>query len=737
MRRKAEVAVLEMSCAVCAGNVEKRAREIKGVATANVNFAAETLSLEYDSDIVTLDDVRREIRAIGYDIVIDGETSRQELEDGERERYRRLRRRVVVAWGLSVVVMALSMLFMESRVSAWLQAAAAIVALTYSGGEFFRHAAGQLRHGTAGMDLLVALSTSIAFVLSLAGTIFTDAAGAEHALYYDASTMVIAFVLTGRLLEERAKRSTGAAIKSLMGLKPQKAVRVREDGVGEEVDVARIAVGDRIMLRPGEKIAVDGVVTGGSSSVDESMINGEPMPVDKSVGDKLFAGTINMSGSVVMEARAVGDDTLLAQIIDTVRRAQGSKAPVQRLADKVSAVFVPVVVGVSALTLVLWLTVGGAALSFALMRAAAVLVIACPCALGLATPTALMVGMGRAAQSHVLIKDAVALEKLCRTECVVLDKTGTITEGHPEMTVYVRDDDDERCDSLLCGIETCSEHPLARAVAAGLTGRGVTPIMPDRFDNMPGRGVEAYYGEHRYRVGNRAFVAGDRALPQPLADMAAEQEATGATVIFFGDDERVRAVVAIADKVKENAAEAVGTLKKQGIEVHMLTGDAAGAAMNVARIAGIDTDKVMAGVMPQDKEEYVKRLQGRGMRVTMVGDGINDSQALVHADVGVAMGRGTDVAMDVAQVTLMSSNLMSLPVAIELSATCVKVIKENLFWAFFYNVIAIPIAAGALYGLGVVLTPAMAGAAMAFSSVSVVLNSLRLKYVKIASGSGK
>ncbi len=721
---------MEMSCAVCAGNVEKKVRTIPGVKSANVNFASSTLSVEYDADKVTLPHLRQEVQSIGYDLVIDEDPAGDITEAIEHKQYMALRRRVITAWVLSVPVMVLSMAFMHHMWSWWLQLGLTMCVILFCGRPFFTHALKQIREGAAGMDTLVSLSVSIAFVYSLFNMLFPhfwlDRGVTPH-LYYEAAVMVIAFVSLGKLLEERAKRSTGSAIKSLMGLQPLTARLVDADGE-REVAVSSLSVGDRISVRPGEKIAVDGVVVSGSSFVDESMISGEPLPVDKSSGDKVLSGTINGRGAFIMEACAVGGDTLLARIVETVRQAQGSKAPVQRIVDRVSAIFVPTVVAISVATFLLWLFVGGD-LSLAVTTAATVLVIACPCALGLATPTALMVGMGRGAQNHILIKDAFALENLCRTDCVVLDKTGTITQGHPVVTdmLWYGDNDDK---ALLRGIEALSEHPLAQAIADKIASLDIEATAPDSFESITGRGVEASFRGRRYRVGNASFAA-RTPLPDDKASLfVTHWQESGGSVIYYGTDDRLIALIAVSDPLKASSAEAVDSLQRQGVQVHMLTGDSPSAARAVAALTGIE--HVGAGMLPQDKDDYISDLQTKGHKVAMVGDGINDSQALARADVSIAMGQGTDVAMDVAMITLMTSDLSKLPVAIRLSRKCVGVIRQNLFWAFIYNIIAIPVAAGALYpSFGLVLNPMWAGAAMMFSSVSVVLNSLRLKRVRL------
>ena len=553
----------------------------------------------------------------------------------------------------------------------------------------------------------------------------------EPHVYYEASGVIIAFVLLGKLMEERAKNSTSSAIKGLMGLQP-KTARLVTDGKEEEVPISTLQVGNVVSVRPGEKIPVDGTLLQGSSSVDESMLSGEPIPVEKNAGDRVLAGTINQKGAFTMEATGVGGTTVLAQIVQMVQSAQGSKAPVQRIVDKISGIFVPVVVLLSLVTFVCWLVIGGAGyFSYALLSAVSVLVIACPCALGLATPTALMVGMGKGAERHILIKDAFALENLCKVDTVVLDKTGTLTEGVPVVTdSYWISDDNTRYLDILYTAEQKSEHPLASAIIRWLEDSGAKVCETENFESLTGRGVRIQVEGSTYWVGSQGlleiFQAG---IPEKGRKQIEQWQEEGQSVVFYGQDARLLAVLAISDRIKPTSAEAVKELKKQGIEVHLLTGDGVRTAERVAATLGIDHYK--AEVMPNDKEEYIVSLQQQGKKVAMVGDGINDSQALARADVSIAMGKGTDIAMDVAMVTLITSDLLLLPDAIRLSKQTVRLIYQNLFWAFIYNVIGIPLAAGVLFPInGLLLNPMLASAAMAFSSVSVVLNSLRLKFMK-------
>ena len=736
---KRTIPVLEMSCAVCAANVESTVRALEGVRVANVNFAAGTLQVEYDPAVITPAVMQQAVQAAGYDLIVEEENVAERQEQEQRKHYCSLLRRTIVAWGLCVPLMLCGMVWMHEAWSPWVQLVLTLPVLLFSGRSFYLTGWRQARHGKANMDTLVALSTSIAFLFSLFNTLFPQVwseRGLEPHVYYEAASMIVAFVLLGKTLEERAKGSTSSAIRKLMGLQPKTARLVEADGTEREVPIAQLRPGNRVGVRPGERIPVDGVLIEGASYVDESMISGEPLPVGKSSGDPVLAGTINQKGAFVLEAQAVGMATVLARIVEMVQQAQGSKAPVQRIVDRVSAVFVPTVIGLSLVTFVVWMAIGGTAvLTSALLSAVSVLVIACPCALGLATPTALMVGIGKAAERHILIKDAYALENLCHVDTVVLDKTGTLTEGRPTVTNWqwlIPDSERPSAQAVLLAAERRSEHPLATAVVRALESESVQVMTAElsTFRSLTGRGLEVESGGATYWVGSRA-LAEERlfALSAGVAEQAERWQEAGMSVIWYGRDGELVAVAAISDPVKRTSVEAVRTLKRMGIEVHMLTGDGRKTAAAVARELGIDHFE--AEVLPGDKEEYVKRLQAAGVRVAMVGDGINDSQALARAEVSVAMGQGTDIAMDVAMVTLMTSDLTLLPTAITLSHRTVRLIRQNLFWAFIYNVIGIPIAAGVLYpAYGVLLDPMWASAAMAFSSVSVVTNSLRLKWRK-------
>ena len=726
--------VLEMSCAVCAGNVESTVQALSGVEKASVNFAAGTLTVTYNPSVITLEVMQAAVQAAGYDLIVEAEDPVAMQEEKARMHYKILRRNTIGAWTLSIPLALLGMVFMHVPFGNWIMMVLALAIMIFFGRSFYVNGVRHALKGKANMDTLVALSTSIAFLFSLFNTLcpgFWLGKGLEPHVYYEASGVIIAFVLLGKLMEERAKNSTSSAIKGLMGLQP-KTARLVTDGREEEVPISNLQVGNVVSVRPGEKIPVDGTLLQGSSSVDESMLSGEPIPVEKNAGDRVLAGTINQKGAFTMEATSVGGTIVLAQIVQMVQSAQGSKAPVQRIVDKISGIFVPVVVLLSFLTFVCWLVIGGESyFSYALLSAVSVLVIACPCALGLATPTALMVGMGKGAEQHILIKDAFALENLCKVDTVVLDKTGTLTEGVPVVTdSYWISDDNIRYLDVLYTAEQKSEHPLASAILCWLEESGAKVCEAENFESLTGRGVRIQVEGVTYWVGSQGlldiFQAG---IPEKVRKQIGQWQEDGQSVVFYGQETRLLAVLAISDRIKPTSAEAVKELKKQGIEVHLLTGDGVRTAERVA--ATLDIGYYKAEVMPNDKEEYIISLQQQGKKVAMVGDGINDSQALARADVSIAMGKGTDIAMDVAMVTLITSDLLLLPGAIRLSKQTVRLIYQNLFWAFIYNVIGIPLAAGVLFPInGLLLNPMLASAAMAFSSVSVVLNSLRLKFMK-------
>ena len=728
--------VLEMTCAACAISVESMLKATAGVKDAGVNFANQTAWVEYDQKVTKPVDLQNSVRAIGYDLVVDVEDPQAVQQEAQRKHYESVKRRTIWSSILAVPLVIIGMFFMDMPYGTYISMVLAAPVVFYFGRDFFVNAWKQAKYGKANMDTLVALSTGIAFLFSAFNTFFPEfwhSRGIHAHVYYEAAAVVIAFISLGKLLEEKAKSNTSSAIKKLMGLQP-KTVRAIVDGVEREIPIASVKVGLKILVRPGEKIPVDGVVVNGSSYVDESMISGEPVPVEKSAGEKVFAGTINQKGSFQLQAEKVGGDTILAQIIKMVQQAQGSKAPVQRLVDKISGIFVPIVIGISILTFITWLIVGGDnAFTHALLTSVTVLVIACPCALGLATPTAIMVGIGKGAENNILIKDAESLELAHRVNAVILDKTGTITEGKPVVTdlVWNVDTNASYYKQILYTLESKSEHPLADAVVSNLKTEGITPIDDGAFESITGRGVKGKFSDAEYFIGNRRLI--DENAVKVLAHvetLVARLQAEAKTVIYFADSTRVLATIAIADKIKATSKAAIDALQNKGIEVYMLTGDNEQTARAVANQVGLKHYK--AEVLPSEKASFVKSLQEKGKVVAMVGDGINDSHALAEADVSIAMGKGSDIAMDVAKMTLITSDLQSIPKALNLSSKTVLGIRQNLFWAFIYNLIGIPLAAGVLYPLnGFLLDPMIAGAAMALSSVSVVGNSLRLRAAKL------
>ena len=597
---------------------------------------------------------------------------------------------------------------------------------------FFINAWKQAKHRSANMDTLVALSTGIAYVFSVFNMLFAsfwEQRGLEAHVYFEAAAVIIAFILLGKLLEEKAKGNTSSAIKKLMGLQPKTVIVIEADGTEKQKSIEDVNVGDTILVKPGEKIAVDGMVISGSSYVDESMLSGEPVPVLKNENEKVFAGTINQKGSFQFRAVKVGKETMLAQIIKMVQDAQGSKAPVQKLVDKIAGIFVPVVMGIAILTFLLWLILGGDnGVVHGLLAAVTVLVIACPCALGLATPTAIMVGVGKGAENGILIKDAESLELAKQVNAIVLDKTGTITEGRPQVTGIQWLNNDDTTKNILLSIEKQSEHPLAEAVVKQFDDVAATSIS--MFDSITGKGAKANHNNQMYYVGNKKLLADNNiTIADELLKQADEWGKQSKTVIWFSDSKQALSVLAISDKIKGTSVQAIKEMQDMGIELYMLTGDNEATAKAIAEQTGIQHYK--AEVLPQHKADFIKELQQQGKTVAMVGDGINDSTALATADVSIAMGKGSDIAMDVAKMTIISSDLTKIPQAIRLSKQTVATIKQNLFWAFIYNLIGIPIAAGILYPInGFLLNPMIAGAAMALSSVSVVSNSLRLKLNK-------
>jgi Cu2+-exporting ATPase len=718
--------VLNMTCASCAARVQKTLGKQPGVTTAIVNYANATVQVEYDEKQISPGKLKESVQKFGYDLVVDGDD--EDVDDLNRKASKSLKYKTIGAILLSIPVVIIGMFFMNIPYANYIMWAFSTPVVLYFGSRFFVGAWKQTSHGTANMDTLVALSTGTAYIFSVFNTLYPDYwhdRGLHGHVYFEAAAVVIAFILLGKLLEDKAKGNTSSALKKLIGLQP-KTVTIVFNNEQRELPISDVRVGDEILVKPGEKIAVDGIVASGNSFVDESMISGEPIPVEKTAGEKVFAGTINQKGSFNFIAEKVGADTVLARIIKMVQDAQGSKAPVQQLVDKIASIFVPVVILIALITLVVWVIFGGEnSFTQGLLAMVTVLVIACPCALGLATPTAIMVGIGKGAESGILIKDAESLETARKVNAIVLDKTGTITEGKPEVVNSIWNDNNQSTSGILKAIELKSEHPLADAVAAYIESSDDVDVTG--FQSLTGRGVKAVFNGEEWFVGNlKLMLENNIPVPEDIQLVIPDWQAHANTVIYFASSKSVLAAIAIADKIKPSSIEAVKTLQESGIEVYMLTGDNSTTAKSIAEEAGIHHYK--ADVLPAEKADFVKSLQAEGKIVAMVGDGINDSNALAQADLSIAMGTGSDIAMDVAKMTLIASDLTRIPKAIKLSHDTVLTIKQNLFWAFIYNIIGIPIAAGILYPFnGFLLDPMIAGAAMAMSSVSVVSNSLRLK----------
>lgn len=730
--------VLNMSCASCASSSQSILENTPGVVNVAVNYANATAQVEYVPTITDPQKLKAALQGIGYDLMIDEtEEAKDALEEVHRRKFESLKKRTIGAIALSIPLGIIGMFFMDMPYANYIMWVLATPVVLVFGRQFFVGAWKQAAHRSANMDTLVALSTGMAYLFSVFNTVYPQywhSKGLHAHVYFEAAAVVIAFILLGKMLEEKAKGNTSSAIKKLIGLQPKTVTVVHQGKHQVKMPIASVKIGDTLLVKPGEKIAVDGTVCSGSSFVDESMISGEPIPVEKKGGDKVLAGTINQKGSFQFTADKIGGDTLLAQIIKMVQEAQGSKAPVQKLVDKVAAIFVPVVIFIAILSLIAWVVLGGEnSFTQGLLALITVLVIACPCALGLATPTAIMAGVGKGAENGILIKDAESLELAKKVNAIVLDKTGTITEGKPEVAAiqWKSGAVENELSHLLFNIERQSEHPLAEAVVRHFKQKDVRTLPIDQFESITGKGVKVMYAGNNYFLGSSALLKSENITIEPaLQQTADEWLAKAQTVIWLADKENALAAIAISDKIKHTSVEAVKKLQAAGIQVYMLTGDNLYTAKAIAEQTGIQ--QYRAEVLPADKAAFVKELQQQGRIVAMVGDGINDSNALAQADVSIAMGKGSDIAMDVAKMTIVSSDLSRIPKAIELSKKTVATIKQNLFWAFIYNIIGIPIAAGVLYPFtGFLLNPMIAGAAMALSSVSVVSNSLRLKWVKL------
>lgn len=723
--------VTHLGCAACVARVEQALRAIDGVEKADVNLADSTACVSYSPDVTTSEQLQKAVENAGYGLIVSSEEEAlHKAQEESEKKLKTLSRKTLWAILLSLPVAIYGMLLMHRPEAPYIMLLLATPIVFVLGRNFFISAWKQLLHGSSNMDTLVAMSVSASYLFSLFNMLFPDfwlRQGVEPHIYFEASSMVVAFVLLGRYLEERAKSRTTESIKKLSSLQPTVATLVEADGALRIIPIEQIRVGDLLLVKPGESIPVDGVVMEGESFVDESSLTGEPLAVRKSAGSEVFAATLNQQGSLTLRAEKVGAQSLFARIIKLVRSAQSSKAPVEKLVDRIAAVFVPIIIGIALLSLILWIFLDSYnGITHGALAFVAVLVIACPCALGLATPTAIMVGIGKGAELGILIKDAESLEAAHRVTDIVLDKTGTLTTGTPKV-VAIRLSPTTNKEELqkLLALEKHSEHPIAQAIVQHLTYQTNYPLSD--FKSIVGKGVEAriegvmyYAGQARYLQEQGITIETDHNKPED-----------GKIIVYFAREEGLLATIVIQDELKEGTQEAIATLQGMGIGVHILTGDREETAQYLAR--ELNVQNVKAEVLPHEKHRYIEILQERGAVVAMVGDGVNDSAALAQANVSIAMGKGSDIARDVAKVTIISNDLRKISQALQLSHATVKTIRQNLFWAFFYNLIALPIAAGLLYPIsGFLLNPMIASAAMALSSVSVVSNSLRLRKKKIA-----
>lgn len=725
--------IIGMMCAVCAGAVEKTVAETDGVVASSVNFGSSSLHVEWNPAVTSPEIIAARVKDAGYEMIIPEDVSAgiEEQNKREEEIYLSMRKRTIWSWIITLPLMVLCMWHLHFPGMEWMMCALTLGVMIGCGRRFYINGFRNLFKGVPNMDSLVAVSTTVSFLFSLFNTLFpkywTDNSLTAN-LYYEGSAMIIAFVLTGKLMEARARHNTGSALRALIGLQPEEACLLLPSGEVEVIPVKDIHRDDIIRVRPGERIPVDGTVVSGRTSVDESMMTGEPVAVEKVEGSEVSAGTLNGAGSIDIRTKESGAGTQLSAIIRKVREAQGSKAPVQKIVDKVSAVFVPVVICISLITFLGWWLLGGS-IAVGLLTGVSVLVIACPCALGLATPTAIMVAIGRGAGSGILVRDAAALEDMSKVTVVAIDKTGTLTAGKPKVT-EVLGEWDLQFVTLLCQLEKMSEHPLAEAVCKWgerLTGNMEESVAISGFDYFTGEGVKGDTPEGEVWAGSEKMAGRMGATLTPDFESAARRwRSAGSIVLYAGIGDRVVVALRISDEIRPEGVEAVSALQRSGKEVVLLTGDNPVTANALGQEVGIR--RVYAGLLPGDKQRIVEELRKGGGYVAMVGDGINDSRALAEADVSIAMGTGSDIAMEVAQVTIAGSRLTAIPRAFRLAGSTVRIIRENLFWAFIYNVIGIPVAAGLLYlPFGILLNPMIASAAMAVSSVCVVTNSLRLK----------
>ena len=743
MSKQKEYIIEGMSCASCAMTIENAVSKIPGVDKASVNLATEIMTVEAN-DSVTPEDIAKVVDGVGYSARPRGKSVEEELEEKNEKKeahLREMKRNLTISAIFTVPLLFIAMADMvgipmpaflspmQSPVSYALIQLALVLPIIWIGRRFFVDGFKALSKGHPNMDSLVALGTSAAFLYSLYGTYHVLEGHAHFAmnLYYESAGVILTLITLGKYFEDVSKGKTSMAIQTLVGLAPKMATVLR-DGQEVEVPVEEVQVGDLIRVKPGEKVPVDGVVTEGNSTVDESMLTGESIPVSKSVGDEVIGASLNKTGSFILKATKIGKDTALSQIIQLVEQAQGSKAPIAKLADKVSGVFVPIVIVLALVSGLAWYFLGQESWVFALTITISVLVIACPCALGLATPTAIMVGTGKGAENGILLKSGEALEEANHVNMVVFDKTGTITNGTPVVTDVVTADntDADALIRLAASLEVASEHPLGEAIVAKAKEQGAAFDEVTNFEAIPGFGIKGHVGETLVFLGNEKWMRENGLANVEMNEKANSFAEQGKTPLYIGYNDAVQGLIVVADTVKESSARAIQTLHEMGIQVAMMTGDHERTAQAIAAEVGID--RVFSEVLPQDKANYVSKLQEEGYIVAMVGDGINDAPALAQAQVGIAIGTGTDVAIESADAVLMKSDLMDVPAMLKLSRATIRNIKENLFWAFAYNVIGIPFAMGVLHLFGgPLLNPMIAGAAMSFSSVSVVLNALRLK----------
>ncbi len=728
--------VTGMGCAACAARITKTLGGIEGVIEVNVNLASNSAGIVYNTDLVSPEQLKEAVENIGFKLIIDSKKSAAEVSEDEHiKKYQELKRRSIASICLSAILFTVAMFLKDMPANGYIQCLLDTIIIFIFGRNFYISALKQLRHMSSNMDTLVATSTFIAYIFSLANLLFPDfwmERGILPHLYFDSSAMIISFILLGRLLEAKAKHSTTAAIRNLMELRPEMVTVITASGQECKAHINDVSISDTVIVKPGERIPVDGKVLSGASTVDESMLSGESLPIDKTTGDNVFSGTINHSGALRIEVEKNNEDTMLSHIINMVQEAQGSRAPVQQTVDKVAGIFVPTIIIIALLTFAAWIIFApNEGFAHGLLAMCTVLIIACPCALGLATPTAIMVGIGKGAQNGILIKNAESIQTARSIDTIVIDKTGTLTEGHPTVIgSQWSEETDASGIRILYSLEKHSEHPLSRALCDRFASDGAI-LEIGQPTAITGRGMTGTYNGIKYFAGNRAMLEENGiTTPDEMNAKAGQWQNEGATTVWFANEKKALAVIAIADKLKDTSTAAVRQMHQTGLDIWMLTGDNQAAAAHIAAQAGIKNYR--ADMLPQDKARFINELKARGHKVAMAGDGINDSAALALADLSIAMGQGSDIAMNTAMVTILTSDLRKIPQMMHLSQKTVRTIKQNLFWAFIYNLITIPIAAGVLYPVcGFMLNPMFGAAAMALSSVSVVTNSLRLSGTKI------